>query len=74
MNKLKIFNVAPTIPENLQFLEKLARNLWWTWNSSAQNLFRRIDPSLWYRYDRNPLALLFHVSQERMEELAEDEG
>ncbi len=74
MNKLKIFNVAPTIPENLQFLEKLARNLWWTWNSSAQNLFRRIDPSLWYRYDRNPLALLFHVSQERMEELSEDEG
>ena len=74
MNKLKIFNIAPTIPENIQFLERLSMNLWWTWNSSAQNLFRRIDPALWYRYDRNPLELLFHVSQERMQELSEDEG
>ncbi|MFP4621773.1 MAG: alpha-glucan family phosphorylase [Bacteroidales bacterium] len=74
MNKLKIYNVAPTIPENIQFVETLSKNLWWTWNSSAKNLFRRIDPSLWYRYDRNPLALLFHVSQQRMQELSEDHG
>lgn len=74
MNKLKIFNVAPNIPENIQFLEKLSRNLWWTWNSSAKNLFRRIDPSLWYQYERNPIAVLTHVSQERLQELSEDEG
>lgn len=74
MNKLKIFNVAPKMPENIQFLEKLSKNLWWTWNSNAQNLFRRIQPSLWYDSERNPTAMLLSVSQERLEELAEDEG
>ena len=74
MNKLKIFNVAPTIPENIQFLEDLSINLWWSWNADAQNLFRRIDPGLWHKYERNPIALLTHVSQERLQELSEDEG
>ena len=74
MNKLKIFNVAPKMPENIKFLEKLSRNLWCTWNSNAQNLFRRIDPSLWYDCERNPVALLLSVSQKRLEELSNDEG
>ncbi len=74
MHKLKIFNVAPKIPENIKFLEKLSRNLWWTWSSNAQNLFRRIQPSLWYECERNPMALLLSVSQERLEELSNDEG
>src|SRR6056297_2338510 len=74
MNKLQFFNVAPKIPENIQFLESLSRNLWWTWKANAKNLFRRIDPSLWYDCERNPIALLSLVSQERLEELAEDEG
>ena len=74
MNKLKIFNVAPKIPENIKFLEKLSMNLWWTWNSNAQNLFRRIQPSLWYDSERNPIAMLASVNQERLEELSNDEG
>ena len=74
MNKLKIFNVAPRIPENIKFLEKLSMNLWWTWNSNAQNLFRRIKPSLWYDSERNPIAMLASVTQERLEELSNDEG
>jgi starch phosphorylase len=74
MNKLKIFNVAPNIPENIKFLEKLSKNLWWTWNSNAQNLFRRIDPSLWYQSERNAVVMLLSVSQERLEELSRDEG
>ena len=74
MNKLKIFNVAPKIPHNIKFLEKLSRNLWWTWNSNAQNLFRRIDPSLWYQCERNPIAMLLSLSQERLEEISKDEG
>lgn len=74
MNKLRIFNVAPKIPENIQFLETLSRNLWWTWNSNAKNLFRRMDPNLWYECERNPIALLSLIPQERLEELSTDEG
>ncbi|MGM0497250.1 MAG: alpha-glucan family phosphorylase [Bacteroidota bacterium] len=74
MNKLKFFNVAPKIPGNIQFLETLSWNLWWSWKTSAKNLFRRIDPNLWYDCERNPIALLSLIPQERLEELAEDEG
>jgi len=74
MNKLQLFNVSPKIPENIQFLETLSQNLWWTWKANAKNLFRRIDPPLWYDCERNPIALLSLISQERLEELAEDEG
>ena len=74
MKTLQIFNVAPNIPEKIQFLEKLSQNLWWTWNSNAKNLFRRINPELWYQCDRNPIALLSLTNQERLLELSEDEG
>lgn len=39
-------------------LEELAYNLWWTWNPSAKDLFRSIDPILWERVKENPIALL----------------
>jgi len=74
MNSIQIFNVAPRIPENIKFLETLSRNLWWTWKSNAKNLFRRIDPNIWYDYERNPIALLSVISQDRLEELSTDEG
>ncbi|HOC31250.1 MAG: glycosyltransferase family 1 protein [Armatimonadetes bacterium] len=35
------------LPQPLAGLERLAVNLWWTWNPSAQDLFRRLDPDLW---------------------------
>ncbi len=74
MNRLRIFNVAPKTPEKIQFLETLAYNLWWTWKPNAKNLFRRLDPNLWYECERNPIMLLSMISQERLEELTEDEG
>ena len=74
MNSIQIFNVAPKIPENIKFLETLSQNLWWTWKSNAKNLFRRIDPNIWYDYERNPIALLSVISQDRLEELSTDEG
>jgi starch phosphorylase len=74
MNKLRIFNVAPKIPENIKFLETLSQNLWWSWKHNAKNLFRRMDPKLWYACERNPIALLSQISQERLIELSKDEG
>ena len=72
MNRLQTFQIFPDIPEPLSFLETLSRNLWWSWNLDAIELFRRIDPRLWEESGRNPILFSTLISQERMESLAED--
>ncbi len=74
MQNIQIFTVSPAIPEKLQFLETLSRNLWWCWEDSALNLFRRIAPQLWKQCQENPIKLLNAVPQSRLEALAEDEA
>ena len=74
MVNLQTFQVVPNIPKALSFLEELSLNLWWSWQKDALELFRRIDPDLWKETERNPIVFLAHVSQERYEELARDEG
>jgi len=39
--------LPPQFPKNYRFLEALARNLWWSWNADAIELFRRINRELW---------------------------
>jgi starch phosphorylase len=74
MTHLRIFQVLPNIPETLFFLEVLARNLWWSWQKDAIELFRRINPPLWVEAGRNPIVFLTRIPQERFEELSEDDG
>ncbi len=62
------------MPEELRFLEALAHNLWWTWNTDAIDLFRRINPELWRETGHNPLEFLSAVPQARLEALAKNEG
>lgn len=50
------------LPESLKALEKLARNLWWTWNPEAEKLSETIDERFWKRYDRNPILMLETLS------------
>ena len=72
MNYFQTFQVFPAIPEPISFLEKLSRNLWWSWQHDATELYRRIDPRIWSESERNPIRFLSMVSQTRFEELAED--
>ncbi len=74
MNFLQTFQVFPDVPQPLNFLETLSRNLWWCWNMDAIDLFRRIDPKLWDDSGRNPIVFSTLITQSRMEELAEDES
>ncbi len=74
MKNIQLYDVAPSIPENLRFLEELSRNLWWCWNADAIELFRRINPKLWHESGLNPLQFLRTVSQERLESLSSDRG
>jgi glycogen phosphorylase len=68
----RVFRVMPRIPERLSALREVAYNLWWTWNPSATDLFRWIDPDLWEKTLHNPVLLLGMADQKRLEELAED--
>ena len=74
MDHLQSFQVLPNIPEPLSFLETLSRNLWWSWQIDAIDLFRRIDPKLWEDVKRNPVVFLTRIPQNRLNELTGDSG
>lgn len=71
---LGTYQVVPKLPEKLEGLRDLAYNLHWTWNIESQSLFRRLDRELWEETNHNPILLLGKVSQERLEEISNDEG
>ncbi|MDH5541534.1 MAG: alpha-glucan family phosphorylase [Nitrospinota bacterium] len=74
MPEYRKFIVEPSLPEKLKPLEDIAYNLWWTWNHDAVNLLRRIDSDLWDSCNHNPVKVLGTATQERLRELAEDDG
>lgn len=53
----KVF-VQSEIPDTLAPLVELSKNLWWSWNHEAEELFEMIDTELWEKYKRNPIAML----------------
>lgn len=72
--KVRHFHVRPDIPAALKPLEDLARNLWFSWNWEAVQLFIRLNPKLWERSYQNPVLMLGLLSQEDFEEAARDES
>lgn len=68
------FYVKPKLPEQLAPLVELAQNIWSTWDKNAQQLFSRIDPVAFRKYDHNPVRLLHNTDLERLQELAMDNG
>ena len=55
-------------------MRNLAYNLWWSWNHSARELFRRLDVDLWTRAKHNPVAMLWQIGQQRLEQAARDDA
>ena len=46
----------------VQGLNQLARNLWWTWDQKAQELFGELSPRGWQNLYHNAVAILHEVS------------
>lgn len=46
----------------VQGLHKMARNLWWTWDQEAQELFQELSPRGWTTLYHNAVAILKEVS------------
>jgi len=74
MGNFKKFKVVPDLPEKLKPLSDIAANLWLTWNPEAIKLFITLDGDLWEKNQHNPVRMLGEISQEKLEELAHDEG
>jgi len=47
-------------------LHKLSRNLWWTWDQEAQELFQELSPRGWQNLYHNAVAILHEVSEQEL--------
>ncbi|MDX9941626.1 MAG: alpha-glucan family phosphorylase [Bacteroidales bacterium] len=70
--KWKKMLVEVRIPEELADLQRLAKNLWWTWNYEAEELFSAINNDLWLKCNQNPNMLLDQLSLEDYEAMLAD--
>jgi glycogen phosphorylase/synthase len=62
--------VQPTIPENLDDLLKIAKNLWWTWHEEGSELFEMINPERWHQYKFNPISLIESLTYNDLQQLS----
>lgn len=72
--KVHQVEVMPSLPSSIAALADIAANVWHAWSPDADALFARLDPELWERLERNPVALLRELSQETLAEAADDES
>src|SRR6059058_5253146 len=54
-------------------LNKLARNLWWTWDQEAQEVFQELSPRGWQNLYHNAVAILHEVSEYELRVRLQDE-
>ena len=54
-------------------LNKLAHNLWWTWDQEAQELFQELSPRSWQNLYHNAVAVLHEVSDYELRVRLQDE-
>jgi glycogen phosphorylase len=43
-------------------LNRLAHNIWWTWNQGAQEIFEILSPRCWQNLYHNAVAVMREVS------------
>jgi len=66
------FYFTRELPKNLQSLDKLSWNFFWSWQPAGTNLFRELDPNLWEKCEQNPRLLLKQISELRLWQKAND--
>ncbi|MCC6782981.1 MAG: alpha-glucan family phosphorylase [Planctomycetes bacterium] len=70
--RIRYFDVAATLPDALQPLERIARNFWWCWDPEAPTLFEAISPQGFAAAGRNPLRFLRRAFPEDLRQKADD--
>ncbi|MBN1543070.1 alpha-glucan family phosphorylase [candidate division KSB1 bacterium] len=74
MKTIKTYKVVPNLPKEVKDLQRLAGNLYWSWDHDVRQLYRRLDRKLWETVKQNPVELLNNLEQSRLETRAKDEG
>lgn len=72
--QIRKFTIQPRVPDRLRGLERLAKNLWWSWFPDAIALFRRLDEDLFSTTGHNPVKMLGVIEQSRLDALCDDSG
>ena len=72
--RVRHFHVRPNIPQALLPLVDLARNLVFSWNWEAVQLFIRLNPVLWEKSYQNPILMLGSLTQAELEAASWDES
>lgn len=60
------FNIKLNLPENLQLLDKISWNFFWSWQPDGVEIFRELDPALWEKCEQNPRLFLRNIKQLRL--------
>ena len=66
-----MFCFLPTEVEGFSSLTELALDMRWSWNHSADAMWRQLDPELWER-THNPWVVLQTVSREKIQQMLAD--
>ncbi len=61
-----------TLPERINRLGELAKNLWWSWRIDASELFQSLDRTQWELTHHNPVKMIQQLSPERLAAVAAD--
>ena len=67
-------DVKSRIPAALESLAEISRNIWWSWNYEATELFHDLVPALWREVGQNPVLLLERMSYEKLEAVSKDKA
>jgi starch phosphorylase len=54
---------ASDVTDLVAGLNRVSRNLWWTWNQEAQDIFQELSPRGWQNLYHNAVAVLREVSE-----------
>jgi len=65
--------IQPRLPENLRSLERISKNLWWSWNYEGSELFEMMNKQRWYDLKFNPIALIEALSYQELQDLSTNE-
>lgn len=68
----KELTIKSSLPAELECLDEIAHNLWWSWNYEARDLWRSLDRELFEKCGSNPVLLLEKLPYERKAECVKD--
>ncbi|HSI87701.1 MAG TPA: alpha-glucan family phosphorylase, partial [Pyrinomonadaceae bacterium] len=66
------FELERRLPNELEPLERISMNYYWSWRPAGHELFRELEPALWTHVEQHPRALLKGVSELRLLQKAAD--